>query len=132
MIDQQIKEHNNLKQQKQQANKCPFSNQAPNSSEATLENPKDSAKINETDQVESQEVKASEPLKELNLNKKVVVSIQSNEEKQKENLLSKYQIKIIDKLANNCKHFFRKAPEQVHEYCKKLFEFDVVKVKKFK
>jgi len=91
MIDQQIKEHNNLKQQKQQANKCPFSSQAANLSEPASVNPND--KTNETDQAGSQDAKESEPLKELNLNKKVVVSIQSNEEKQKENLLSKYRIK---------------------------------------
>ncbi len=45
------------------------------------------------------------------LNKKYVVSIQSNEEKSKENVL---------------------APDKIHDYCKRLFEFDVIKVKKFK
>lgn len=41
----------------------------------------------------------------------VVVSIQTNEDKAKENLL---------------------APNKVNEYCRNLFEFDVIKVKKFK
>jgi hypothetical protein len=91
MIDQQIKEHNNLKQQKQQANKCPFSNQTPTSNETKSDHPNDDeVKNKENDQVESRDAKAPEHLKELNLNKKVVVSIQSNEEKQKENLLSKH------------------------------------------
>lgn len=43
--------------------------------------------------------------------KRVTVSITTNEEKARESVL---------------------AAAQVHEYCKRLFEFDVVKVRKFK
>jgi hypothetical protein len=29
-------------------------------------------------------------------------------------------------------YFSQKGPEELHEYCKRLFEFDTVRVKKFK
>jgi hypothetical protein len=65
------------------------------------------------------------------LNSKVTVSIQSNEEKAKENVLSSLALILNPNLSKNSFFFFQ-VPEKIHEYCKRLFEFDVIKVKKFK
>jgi hypothetical protein len=63
-------------------------------------------------------------------NQKYVVSIQSNEEKSKENFLG-MEKKPID-YSFSCTFRLLIAPDKIHEYCKRLFEFDIIKVKKFK
>jgi len=96
-VEKQIKEHN-------QAKCKPAPDESGNQTEMTV-----------TEQVSLKcpfgGAGGANPQDEFQMNKKVVVSIQTNDEKLKESIL---------------------APEQVHEYCKKLFDFDVIKVKKFK
>ena len=116
-VEKQIKEHN---QNKTQANgKCPFSGAAKTSG-STPSTPVKSAAGGAAETMtapivdntlQSPSTSNNENGKDLKLNKKVVVSIQTNEEKLKETILT---------------------PEQIHEYCKRLFEFDIIKVKKFK
>jgi hypothetical protein len=126
-VEKQIKEHNESKLTKASEAKCPFGAGA---------SAAESVPKNETDE-QNNAANASNAgdLKDFKLNKKVVVSIQTNEEKLKENVLSKnLKSKFIIKTSFFLILFARLniAPEQIHEYCKKLFEFDVIKVKKFK
>ena len=125
-VEKQIKEHNESKLNKASEAKCPFGAGA---------SAPESVPKNETDE-QNNAANASNAgdLKDYILNKKVVVSIQTNEEKLKENVLSKnFESKFIS-ITFFLVLFVRLniAPEQIHEYCKKLFEFDVIKVKKFK
>lgn len=100
IVENQIKEHNQAKIQAQSkgAAKCPVTNNG--AVKNTTETNNNSENNNDKGAKSSKQD-----------NKKIVVSIQTNEEKSKENIMT---------------------PEQIHEYCKLLFEFDVVKVKKFK
>lgn len=96
-VEKQMKEHTQAKLQA--TGKCPFTGASTPETTTTPD-----ANTNQTTSTEaSKDFKAN--------NKKVVVSIQTNEEKLKETILT---------------------PEQINEYCRKLFEFDVIKVKKFK
>ena len=115
-VENQIKEHNQAKLNTTKENtanksKCPFSEQ------------KSTSLPENTNQTET----SNDPKS----NKKVVVSIQTNEEKSKENLLGKLVLNWRNLFIFNLKRNL-KAPDKVHDYCKKLFEFDVIKVKKFK
>jgi hypothetical protein len=87
-IENQIREHNLAKQMSKQSNpaKCPISH---NSNQAEDTQEKTSASISNTDLSKSDAMNSSQNFVELNINKKVVVSIQTNEEKQKENNLSR-------------------------------------------
>jgi hypothetical protein len=114
-VEKQIKEHNQAKQQAS-SGKCPFMSGGDTNSSKTVTN--ESVPSSTLDPPASDpnllpktETPSSQTSKDFKTNKKVVVSIQTNEEKLKETILT---------------------PEQIHEYCKKLFEFDVIKVKKFK
>ena len=78
-VEKQIKEHNESKLIKASEAKCPFGAGA---AESVLKNETD-------EQNNAANVSNAGDLKDFKLNKKVVVSIQTNEEKLKENVLSK-------------------------------------------
>lgn len=97
-VESQMKEHKLAKQQAAaNASKCPFS------VEGVVANENGESNVVEDGNGCSN--------KGADISKKVVVSIQTNEDKSKENLLS---------------------PEELTAYCKLLFEFDTVRIKKFK
>lgn len=81
-IERQIREH-------QEAKKCPYSKQ----------------------QQQQQQSNPTPTNSSLTPNKRVTVSITTNEEKARESMI---------------------AAAELHDYCKRMFEFDVVKVRKFK
>jgi microprocessor complex subunit DGCR8 len=122
-VEKQIKEHNQAKQQAAIGSngKCPFSSNGDVNNLTKANEPSPSSSNNAATTSSSNNAEpitqpttaspAAQKSKDFKANKKVVVSIQTNEEKQKETILT---------------------PEQIHEYCKKLFEFDIIKVKKFK
>ena len=133
-IEKQIKEHQ-LARQAAKQNKCPINHLKTEAKDLKTENQE---KIEDCAPKESSSnTSQTSANSAINPNKKFVVSIQTNEEKQKEMNLSK-RAKIIRSISFKTKlmqfylYLFFLDPEQVNAYCKKLFEFEVVKVKKFK
>lgn len=90
-VEKQIREHNQAKQANVNLAKCPFTNKPNDQISSNSENIKQeniSSALSEKN-VASNEQSPADPL--VKSNKKVVVSIQTNEEKSKENMISKFR-----------------------------------------
>ena len=154
-VERQIKEH----QQAKYAAKCPFASKAAaatatavakdstqtsadtatSAATAMATVPVSEAPSTSSTEEKQQQQQQSQQAVSKAAGKKVVVSIQTNEEKMQENMLS---MRANDhETILNSNHLIRfvfftqqqnTAPDQLNQYCRRLFEFDVIKVKKFK
>lgn len=103
-VERQIREHN-------EAKRCSYTASQTTTTATAATSRTNEVEVSGDSQQQSQTQLAQQAQQAPTPNKRVTVSITTNEEKARENMLSAVQ---------------------VHEYCKRLFEFDVIKVRKFK